>query len=366
METVRNLDMYDLAVLGGGPAGTCAAITAAGYGARVLLLEKGGFPRHKVCGEFVSSESLALLDSLLPAKSNLLAAAPRIRRARVFIDNRVLQTAVEPAAASIARLEFDAALWASSQEHGVDARDHQPVRAVEGTGPFVIKAAESEFMSRSVIDASGRWSNLNRKENGKSPFKWLGIKAHFREDVSSDSVDLYFFEGGYCGVQPVAAGEKHGINVCAMIRSDVGRTLEDIFQQQIDLQQRAQGWKRVSDVVTTSPLLFHDPTPVAGNILRAGDAAGFVDPFVGDGISLALRSGALAAKCLSNFVRGQESLEHAARTYEHNYRSGLGRVFDSSSKIRQLLSFPTPLRAGILSILAAFPALTRKIMRSTR
>ena len=58
-------DVYDLIVVGGGPAGESAAITAVRGGARVVLLERGKFPRHKVCGEFVSAESLELLSSLL-------------------------------------------------------------------------------------------------------------------------------------------------------------------------------------------------------------------------------------------------------------------------------------------------------------
>src|SRR5690348_7560879 len=126
--------MYDLAVIGAGPAGTSAAITAASYGARVLLLEKGAFPRNKVCGEFVSAESLSLLGSLLPRNPSLLARAPRIGRARVFIDNRVLETAVEPAAASIARFEFDAALWDSARDRGVDPREHQAVLGIARNG----------------------------------------------------------------------------------------------------------------------------------------------------------------------------------------------------------------------------------------
>src|SRR5581483_12063229 len=81
--------VYDLAVAGGGPAGTAAAITAARFGARVLLLEQGRFPRQKVCGEFVSAESLELLQRLLTADTAGLAMmerAPRIRTARLFLD----------------------------------------------------------------------------------------------------------------------------------------------------------------------------------------------------------------------------------------------------------------------------------------
>src|SRR5690242_1322304 len=102
--------MYDLIVAGAGPAGSSAAITAALAGARVLLLERGRFPRQKVCGEFVSAESLNLLASLLqPPHRAILDNAIPIPRARIFLDGRTLQTPVDPPASSIARLELDVA-----------------------------------------------------------------------------------------------------------------------------------------------------------------------------------------------------------------------------------------------------------------
>src|SRR4249919_394774 len=117
--------LFDIIIVGGGPAGTSAAITAASAGARVLLLERGRFPRHKVCGEFVSAESLDLLTDLLDRQhADLLCDAVQIPRARVFLDGRVVQAAVDPPAASIARLDLDAALWNSAENAGVDARQH--------------------------------------------------------------------------------------------------------------------------------------------------------------------------------------------------------------------------------------------------
>ena len=120
--------MYDLIVIGGGPAGTSAAISAARYGARVLLLERGRFPRHKVCGEFVSPESFEILAQLLDSRDDgVLQAAVRIPEARIFIDGRVLQTPIEPSAASVARLDLDKALWDSAQRSGVEARQQVAV-----------------------------------------------------------------------------------------------------------------------------------------------------------------------------------------------------------------------------------------------
>ncbi len=110
---------YDLIVIGGGPAGAAAAIVAGGNGRRVLLLERGKFPRHKVCGEFVSAESLGLLKTLLDSQqSGLLRDAVQIPGARLFLDDRTLSTVVDPPAASIARLDLDLALWDSAERAG--------------------------------------------------------------------------------------------------------------------------------------------------------------------------------------------------------------------------------------------------------
>ena len=93
--------MYDLAVIGGGPAGAAAAITSARQGHRVLLLERGKYPRHKVCGEFVSAESLGILRSLLSGTALLgrqWERLARIGRGRLFVDGSVLEAAIDPPA----------------------------------------------------------------------------------------------------------------------------------------------------------------------------------------------------------------------------------------------------------------------------
>jgi menaquinone-9 beta-reductase len=361
---------YDLIIIGGGPAGTSAAISAVRLGASVLLLERGRFPRHKVCGEFVSAESLSLLKDLLDGQhAGLLRDAIRIPRARVFLDGRTIRANVDPPAASIARFDLDAALWHSAASAGVDARQQITVQSMAGSGPFRIVTASEEFETRALINASGRWSNLNLApaENGKPYEKWLGVKAHFAEPVSEEtpepSVDLYFFDGGYCGVQPVAAGR---VNASAMVRADVASSLPEVFAQDPALRDRSENWTLVSDPVSTSPLIFRDPQPERDDVLMAGDAAGFVDPFVGDGISLALRSGSLAAQCLKPFLAGETSLPDAVRRYSQAYKESLLPVFRASSKIRRMLVLPRYVRRPVLSFLESSPAITNYLVRKTR
>jgi len=306
--------MFDLIVVGGGPAGNAAAITAVRGGARVLLLERGRLPRHKVCGEFVSAESLELLGSLLHGQHlAVLNDAARISRTRLYVDGRMIGAVVDPPAASIARCDLDAALWESAQLAGVDARQQVTVREIKGRGPFRICSSDGEFESRAVINASGRWSILNGT-TAVAEQKWVGLKAHFAESSPEASVDLYFFDGGYCGVQPVARGR---VNACAMVRADVASTLDEVFEQHGALRKRSRSWRLLIDPVSTSPLIFREPQPERDGILLAGDAAGFVDPFAGDGISpgdptISLRVPTLAAACIPHILATQTIADSAA------------------------------------------------------
>src|SRR5207237_8614068 len=128
------------------------------------------------------------------------------------------------------------------------------------------------------------------------------------EAWSESFVDWYFFGGGDGGVLRGAGGR---VTACAMVRADVASTLDEGFEQHGALRKRSRSWKLLIDPVSTSPLIFREPQPEREGILLAGDAAGFVDPFAGDGISLALRSGAMAAKCLTPFFAGETSLGQA-------------------------------------------------------
>ena len=364
--------IFDLAIIGGGPAGCAAAIVAARRGARVLLLERSRFPRHKVCGEFVSAESLGLLADLLASDfQHLISDAPRISETRIFVDGTTLRAGINPPAASIARFDLDSALWNSCIEGGIECRAETTVRSVEGDGPFRILTDNQIFESKALMNASGRWSSFTspsvRARNGKQ--KWIGIKAHYHEPAASPSVDLYFFDGGYCGVQPVgAANNRFGmrINACAMVRADVANTMPDVFKQHPVLFERSRSWTSVTEPVSTSPLVFHEPELIQDAMLQIGDAATFVDPFVGDGISLALCGAALAAECLHSFFRGECSLDQAAALYRSAYRERLSHVFTISSVLRGLLSWPRIVRRPMFSLASRTPSLTRQVIRMTR
>jgi menaquinone-9 beta-reductase len=357
---------YDLIVIGAGPAGSACAITAARAGAKALLLEKDRFPRHKVCGEFVSSESLGLLTSLLansPEKGmydplrgkswNLAALAARLEidSARIFLDNKVVRLPILPPAQSIPRFDLDAALFDSALRCGVDAREDVVVRRVEHTAVFTVDTEAERFSAKAVVNCTGRWSQLTQYEAAGQE-KWIGLKAHFSETQPPNSVDLYYFHGGYCGVLAVA---KDAVNACAMVRADAGRSLEEVFAAHPELWRRSRNWTQLFPTVTTSALYFRKPVTCDQGVILAGDAAGFIDPFAGDGISLALQSGALAAESLAGFLQGKATLDQAQQQYAATYSKRLAPAFRNSARLRKLLAAPLWLRSMLLGLVGTRP-----------
>jgi flavin-dependent dehydrogenase len=348
---------FDLAIIGGGPAGTAAAITAARSGARVLLLERGRFPRHKVCGEFISPEGLALLAGL--GLGDLVRRAPRITHARIFAETSVAVAVLSPAAASISRYELDHALWRLASESGADCRQQVEARAIMGTGPFDLSTSAGDFTARAAVNASGRWSNLRRTRLARPDReKWVGWKAYFREPDSAMSVDLYFFAGGYCGVQPL--GDGH-VNACAMVRAAAADSIEHVLALHPRLAERSRLWQQASETVATSPLVFAPPAAEEGGVLFAGDAAGFIDPFVGDGISLALRSGMMTAEALA----GNMSVAEAATIYRRRYEREVRPLFRNAGWLRRLTSIPRVLRRPAMAVLRS-PRVARFLVGKTR
>lgn len=328
---------YDFVVIGGGPAGCSAAISAARAGGKVLLLERGRFPRHKVCGEFISPEATGLLRNLLgPSADALLAAAPRISRARLFIDDRTLETPLPEPALSIPRFHLDEALWNAARAAGADCRLETQVDDIARPEGFEIAVGGVRFSAAVVVNASGRWSNLSRTSLPANATRWLGLKAHFREAQPPHSCDLYFFDGGYCGIQPIG---DQAVNACAMVRSDVASSLDQVFARDRDLWRRSRDWEPLTEPVSTAPLVFREPQPLGpAGLMNAGDAAGFIDPFAGDGIAIALRCGGMAVRLLPN-------------DYADWYAREIVPAFRAAARFRALMSAPRWVRAPGLALL---------------
>lgn len=344
--------------MGAGPAGAAAAIIAARSGARVLLLDRDRFPRHKVCGEFVSHESMELLERLLGHPFEAMASStPKINRAEMFFDQRKLSMQFDEPALSISRYELDAALWECAKGAGADAKESVVVTKATNEGElFRVQTKAGEcFQARVAINATGRWSELSPALTGE---RWLGLKAHYCGDFAHDTVTLNFFDGGYCGIQSVGGGV---VNVSALVREGTAKNLEQVLSETNELRVMSAAWTRVTEAVSTFPVYFREPMPVRDGMMQIGDAAGFIDPFVGDGISMALQSGVMAAEAVvSNTSTGAADDDYAAK-----YNSRLAPAFRNAARIRSILFGSGAIRDAAL-VAARLPGVLPWMMRSTR
>lgn len=228
-------------------------------------------------------------------------------------------------------------------------------------GSFAVHNRDQTFGAKAVVNATGRWSELTADRN-QDRTRWIGIKAHFREEAPALSVDLYFFPGGYCGVQRV--GDK-AVNAAAMVRADAAQSMEEVLAANPELSQRSRNWEPLFEPISTSPLYFRSPQTEDRGMLLAGDAAAFIDPFAGDGISLALQSGNLAADSLIGFFEGNLSLAEAQRNYRDGYRRRFARAFRNAARLRRILAAPAWVRSGVLALLGR-PGIASYVVRGTR
>jgi geranylgeranyl reductase family protein len=314
----------DAIVVGAGPAGSVAAVCLARAGARVRLLDRAAFPRHKLCGDTLNPGSLAILERL--------NAAEAIRRSALRITGMLV---TGPAGAAVAadypnnlcalalgRLDLDQMLVKVATAEGVefepgvmvqapafsdDGRQVNGVRIANGGRQQVIRAPV-------VIAADGRGSRLasalRLARFAQSPRRWA-YGAYFEGvDGLTARGEMHIRGGGYIGVAPLPGGLA---NVCVVNTPAAGvaafdRVIADAIAADAGLRERFRRARRVSAVTVLGPLAVEARASGCPGMLLAGDAAGFVDPMTGDGIRFALRGGELAAEAaLRELQSGQPS-----------------------------------------------------------
>jgi flavin-dependent dehydrogenase len=373
----------DLAIIGGGPAGTAAALEARRHGLSVAIWERDRFPREKVCGEFISSEALPLLQNEIPGT---VARGTGIHYAEFVLEHGATRTFRLPhPALGLSRHLLDAALWKAAEAAWVDACEGESVRRVRKLVPGrkqrtkweIESAGGSVRWAKDLIVACGRWWTVEgltspvRWNSIATPGDWVGVKAHFAGVPPSNNVELYFFRGGYCGLAPV---EDSACNVCCLMHRERVRKcgpkgLEDFagwlsqISQLPALESRLRDATQVSPVETTAPVSLARRQAVQSGALMVGDASGFLDPFTGEGISMALHSGRLAARAIVKSLREGCGDECAAEIYGQGLARAVQRSYKIAAMTRSLMQGPEWLRRLVTTPL---PWIGKKLVRETR
>ncbi|HEV8544423.1 MAG TPA: hypothetical protein VGR78_18700 [Verrucomicrobiae bacterium] len=335
-------------IAGGGLAGLTLGILLRRKEIPVEIWEAGSYPRHRVCGEFVSGRGLALL-----AEWGLVEHLPGcwMNSVRLISENGATnQMALPDRAWSVSRYSLDHALATCFVEAG---------------GQLFQNRRWTEEFREGVVRATGR--RLKKASDGKT---YNGFKVHARNLAPSTDLELHFSASGYVGVSRLPDGEA---NICGIFRAkgnfkDTRSAHRDFFERVLfgrtktEFSKAALNEKSFCGVAGIS---LERASATEANECRIGDSICMIPPFTGNGMSLALESAQIAAPLLVGYARGDLEWRAVRRKISQTCHSAFRRRLWFSSILQKLAVSPH-YRGLILSSFKTFPKLLELCFRVTR
>jgi len=331
--------VYDLIVVGAGPAGSSAARTGGLLGLRTLVLEQHRFPRYKPCGGAISVRASAYLGFDLPAG---LVERP-VYGARLCYDNEATESRRDQRVATlVTRSAFDDFLLRASVEAGVSAVTGVRVTGlVEYADRVEVKTGYQTYRARYVIIAEGAQGGLYRLVRRRDHKSQYGVCVVTEVPADDASIDRYIRDAiavhfgvarmGYGWVFPHAGYFSVGIGGLARDMRNPKAVMRDFLAR----RGFCGSYRLRGHLIPVGGIKRRLSTR---RILLVGDAAGFVDSFSGEGIAYAVRSGQIAAATVSEAL-GQPQLNEYVSCYADRCDAEFGEDLRHSLVLARLLHF---------------------------
>jgi menaquinone-9 beta-reductase len=302
------MTLYGAAIIGGGPAGAALATLLGSAGRPVILFEKEKAAHDKVCGEFISHEGASYLKRL-GLRLEHLGSVP-LRHVGLARRGRVLTAPLPFVAQSLSRRVLDEALLERASQAGAEIRRGVRVRGVAKAGKeWRVDTGGSDSVSaRDVFLATGKhdlkeWKRPPGPQSGLIAFKMYWRLAPAQAAALAGYVELILFRGGYAGLQAIEGGRA---NLCLLVQKSMFARKYGSWENLLDAMQEAcphlamrlEGAAPLLDKpLAISRLPYGHVARESGGLWRLGDQAAVIPSFSGDGMSIALHSAHLAARC---------------------------------------------------------------------
>ncbi len=329
--------MYDMIIAGGGPAGAIAAERAAKKGLSVMVLEKETYPKDKTCGGGVSQKTLDVIGGI---DKGLIER--EIFGAKIFLPDYQNFTgrASSRVAVTMMRRDLDHWLINRAEDSGVLVRDNEPVKEIKLSKDCVeVVTPESRYQARMIVGSDGVNSTVARKSGIRT--RWgsnIGLcleteielgETLVAECVETEIVELYF-RGPWSYGWVFPKRDRLSVGLGGPIPQMRGsREMFMSFVRDISLQKKIDLKDRITRINShLIPLGGVDRRIHGERMILAGDAAGFVDPFLGEGLYYAMKSGEIAADVAALAVENDDF----SRKFLAGYAAKCDNAFGSDLK----------------------------------
>ena len=358
---------FDIAIIGGGPAGCACALALHGSGLRVAILEKETFPRDKICGDAIPSPAFKVMDRLSPTWGQAMrqwSANAQIQSARMFVPGRrSLGVRWVNYSYNAARLDFDQCLMelvkAETNTTVLENKQLQNITPQEN-------GVECRFKDGTVISAAlivgcdGAYSTVSRQLGNvdlDERNNCVAIRAYYRgvTGMVEGENELHFIPKllpGYLWIFPLADGMANvGFGMLKKAASQKKIKLRTVLDQlpeyAPELAARLQNAERLGSVQGFALPLHTGHAAISGpRYLLCGDAAALVDPLQGHGIDHAMTSGVLAAKFARQCFQDNDFSAAKLQAYDVAIRRGIGVELSRNALILRIVTqFPFLMRS---------------------
>jgi len=333
--------IYDVAIIGGGPAGSTAATFLARGNRKVVVLEREAFPRFHI-GESLLPYSMDALDRLgvrekmdvqfQPKHGGEITAACGTKSTKFhFKDGFRL---AHHCAYQVVRSEFDKMLLDHAAENGAEVREKTSVEQLEFGANEVCLTVQSDgktekIRARYVIDCSGRNTvigNFFKLKEGYATLKKFSVYAHYENVARDEGIDgtlirLIRARDRWFWMIPLSPtkmsiGMVMDIADFKAMKKSPEDAMEESLREQPTIWERMTKSERVTPVYSASDYSYRNKSLTGDRWLLAGDAAGFIDPIFSTGVFLAIRSGEDAAGAINTALTKPGHRTSAFKKYE--------------------------------------------------
>ncbi|GAB3507087.1 NAD(P)/FAD-dependent oxidoreductase [Emticicia fontis] len=365
--------MYDAIIIGGGLGGLTVAIELAGKGFSVIVIEKYTYPFHKVCGEYISNEVRPYLEHI-GLDINKLGAATIDKFQLTSIRGTVLHSPLQMGGFGISRYTLDHELYKIAIKQGVQFELNASVEDTQRINDtfFVDTNTNKTFQAKMLIGSYGKRAKVDKiiqRPIPKQKTSYLGIKYHISLDYPKDLISLHNFNGGYCGISAI---EDNKYCLCYLSVTSNLKNKNGIKQMEEEVLYKNPFLK---EIFTKADFLFKKPevinevvfvtkSRVHENIIMIGDSAGLITPLAGNGMSIAIRSGFLAAQLITEFLHGNINRTELEKLYISNWNDNFRNQLWRGRQLQKLFGKEKTSELAI-TFLNSLPALLPLVIRST-